>query len=101
MKTPGIEVRPLVEMTGEARFNEVFLNDVRVPDSARLGAVGQGWSITQTTLLHERMSMGGLSSLLDFDALRAFVKEQVGTPDPLLARRGRARLRWSSSASSC
>ena len=84
MKTPGIEVRPLVEMTGEARFNEVFLNDVRVPDSARLGAVGQGWSITQTTLLHERMSMGGLSSLLDFDALRAFVKEQVGTPDPLL-----------------
>jgi acyl-CoA dehydrogenase len=83
MKTPGIEVRPLVEMTGEARFNEVFLNDVRVPDSARLGAVGQGWSITQTTLLHERMSMGGLSSLLDFDALRAFVKEQ-GNADPLL-----------------
>ena len=84
MKTPGIEVRPLVEMTGEARFNEVFLNDARVPDSARLGAVGQGWAITQTTLLHERMSMGGLSSLLDWDALRAFVKEQVGIPDPLL-----------------
>jgi acyl-CoA dehydrogenase len=84
MKMPGIEVRPLVEMTGEARFNEVFLAGVRVPDSARLGAVGQGWAITQTTLLHERMSMGGLSSLLDFDALRAFVLEQVGTPDPLL-----------------
>jgi alkylation response protein AidB-like acyl-CoA dehydrogenase len=82
MAAPGIEVRPLVEMTGEARFNEVFLNEVRVPDAARLGAVGQGWSITQTTLLHERMSMGGLSSLLDFDALRAFVKEQVGTPGP-------------------
>ena len=84
MKAPGIEVRPLVEMTGEARFNEVFLYDVRVPDSARLGAVGQGWAITQTTLLHERMSMSGLSSLLDLEALRAFVKEQVGTPDPLL-----------------
>ena len=84
MKSPGIEVRPLVEMTGEARFNEVFLSDVRVPDSARLGAVGQGWAITQTTLLHERMSMGGLSSLLDFDALRRFVQEQVGTPSPLL-----------------
>lgn len=84
MKTPGITVQPLVEMTGEARFNEVFLNDVRVPDSARLGAVGQGWAITQTTLLHERMSMGGLASLLDFDALRAFVLERVGTPDPLL-----------------
>jgi alkylation response protein AidB-like acyl-CoA dehydrogenase len=83
MNTPGIEVRPLVEMTGEARFNEVFLNEVRVPDAARLGGVGQGWAITQTTLLHERMSMGGLSSLLDFDALRAFVKAQ-GAIDPLV-----------------
>jgi acyl-CoA dehydrogenase len=82
MATPGIEVRPLVEMTGEARFNEVFLNDVRVPDTARLGAVGQGWSITQTTLLHERMSMSGLSSLLDFDKLRAFVREQGAASDP-------------------
>ena len=85
MKTPGVEVRPLVEMTGEARFNEVFLTDVRVPDSARLGAVGQGWAVAQTTLLNERMAMGGLSSLLDFDALRRFVKEQVGKPDALLA----------------
>jgi alkylation response protein AidB-like acyl-CoA dehydrogenase len=76
MKTPGIEVRPLVEMTGEARFNEVFLNDVRVPDSARLGAVGQGWAITQTTLLNERMAMAGLSSLLDWNALVALVKER-------------------------
>jgi acyl-CoA dehydrogenase len=75
MKAPGIEVRPLIEMTGEARFNEVFLSDVRVPDSARLGAIGQGWAITQTTLLHERMAMAGLSSLLDFEALRACVKE--------------------------
>jgi acyl-CoA dehydrogenase len=78
MKAPGIEVRPLIEMTGEARFNEVFLSDVRVPDSARLGAIGQGWAITQTTLLHERMAMAGLSSLLDFEALRACVKEHGG-----------------------
>ncbi|MEN8160709.1 MAG: acyl-CoA dehydrogenase family protein [Myxococcota bacterium] len=77
MKLPGIEVRPLVEMTGEARFNEVFLSDVSLPDSARLGEVGQGWSITQTTLLNERMAMAGLSSLLDFDALRALVKERL------------------------
>jgi alkylation response protein AidB-like acyl-CoA dehydrogenase len=84
MKTPGIEVRPLVEMTGEARFNEVFLNDVRVPDAARLGPLHGGWGVTQTTLLNERMAMGGLSSLLDFDALRAFVKAQGASADPLL-----------------
>ena len=84
MKAPGIEVRPLVEMTGEARFNEVFLEEVRIPDSARVGAVGRGWAVAQTTLLNERMAMGGLSSLLDWDALRAFVKERVGQPDPLL-----------------
>jgi len=82
MKTPGIEVRPLVEMTGEARFNEVFLADVRVPDAARLGAAGQGWAITQTTLLNERMAMAGLSSLLDWNALVAFVKAQTGTAGP-------------------
>ncbi len=84
MRSPGIEVRPLVELTGEARFNEVFLNDVRVPDSARLGAVGQGWAIAQTTLLNERMAMSGLSSLLDFVALRKLVLDELGAPDPVL-----------------
>jgi alkylation response protein AidB-like acyl-CoA dehydrogenase len=84
MRAPGIEVRPLVEMTGEARFNEVFLNEVRVPDAARLGPLHGGWAVTQTTLLNERMAMGGLSSLLDFDALRAFVKEQGAAADPLV-----------------
>jgi acyl-CoA dehydrogenase len=77
MAAAGIEVRPLVEMTGEARSNEVFLTDVRIPDSARLGEIGQGWSITQTTLLNERMAMAGLSSLLDFAALLALVKETL------------------------
>ena len=84
MKTPGIEVRPLVEMTGEARFNEVFLNDVRVPDAARLGPLHGGWAVTQTTLLNERMAMGGLASLLEFDKLVAFVKEQGAAGDPLV-----------------
>jgi acyl-CoA dehydrogenase len=82
MNTPGIEVRPLVEMTGEARFNEVFLNDVRVPDAARLGPLHGGWAVTQTTLLNERMAMGGLASLLEFDKLLAFVKEQGAASDP-------------------
>ncbi len=78
MKSPGITVRPLVEMTGEAHFNEVFFDGVLVPDAARLGSVGQGWQIAQTTLQSERMAMGGLSSMVDFDALRAFVLREAG-----------------------
>jgi alkylation response protein AidB-like acyl-CoA dehydrogenase len=85
MSSPGIEVRPLVEMSGEAHVNEVFLNDLRVPDSARLGEVGQGWAVTQTTLMNERMAMGGLSSMLDFDGLQKHVIEQAqGAVDPLV-----------------
>ncbi|MAE96707.1 MAG: acyl-CoA dehydrogenase [Deltaproteobacteria bacterium] len=78
MKAPGIEVRPLIEMTGESHFNEVFLNDVRVPDSARLGELNAGWAVAQTTLMNERMAMGGLSNLLHFDELKALVVEEAG-----------------------
>ncbi len=59
MKAPGVEVRPLRQITGEAEFNEVFLTDVRIPDEHRLGAVGQGWQVAQTTLMNERMAIGG------------------------------------------
>jgi len=76
MKTPGIEVQPLIEMTGESHFNEVFLNDVRIPHSALLGPLHGGWGVTQTTLMNERMAMGGLSNLLHFDELKALVLEQ-------------------------
>ncbi|MFL6119052.1 acyl-CoA dehydrogenase family protein [Actinophytocola sp.] len=58
MTDPGVEVRPLRQITGEAEFNEVFMTDARVPDANRLGAVGEGWKVAQTTLMNERVAIG-------------------------------------------
>jgi alkylation response protein AidB-like acyl-CoA dehydrogenase len=59
MDQPGVEVRPLRQLTGEAEFNEVYLTDARVPDSERLGDVGEGWRVSLTTLMNERVAIGG------------------------------------------
>ena len=58
MKQPGVEVRPLRQITGEAEFNEVYFTDARIPDSYRLGAVGDGWRVALTTLMNERVAIG-------------------------------------------
>ena len=58
MKSPGIEIRPIKQISGGANFNEVYFNDVRVPDDQRLGAVGQGWQVALTTLMNERLAIG-------------------------------------------
>jgi alkylation response protein AidB-like acyl-CoA dehydrogenase len=59
MKSEGLEVRPLRQITGEAEFNEVYLTDVRIPDTDRIGDVGEGWRASLTTLMNERTAIGG------------------------------------------
>jgi alkylation response protein AidB-like acyl-CoA dehydrogenase len=62
MHAPGVEVRPLYQITGEAEFNEVFLNDVRIPHEHMLGEEGQGWKVAIATLMSERVALGGGAS---------------------------------------
>jgi len=71
MKSPGVEVKPIRQANGMQEFNEVFFTDVRIPDSQRLGAVGDGWNVSLTTLMNERMSIGarlstGFPELFEF-----------------------------------
>jgi len=58
MKSPGVEIRPIKQISGQSHFNEVFFTDVRIPDSQRLGPVGAGWQVSLTTLMNERLAVG-------------------------------------------
>jgi alkylation response protein AidB-like acyl-CoA dehydrogenase len=68
MKSPGIEIKPIRQISGASHFNEVFFENVRIPDSQRLGAVGDGWKVSLTTLMNERYTIGGRTgTLVDVD----------------------------------
>ena len=95
MHAPGVDVRPLMQATGEAEFNEVYMTDVRIPDSERLGDVGEGWGVSLTTLMNERVSIGGQvaprGSGIIAIAMKAW-KESPNHGDPVAREPARAVL---------
>jgi len=76
MKAPGVEIKPIKQLTGDSDFNEVYFTDVRVSDSQRLGEVGQGWQVSLTTLMNERAAIGGGFGQMDV-SLAMSVAEEV------------------------
>jgi alkylation response protein AidB-like acyl-CoA dehydrogenase len=80
MRQPGVDVRPLREMTGHALFNEVFLDDVRVADSDRIGDLDDGWRVANTTLMVERSSIGGGAVAARSAAIPGTVAEHLERP---------------------
>ncbi|MET8000268.1 acyl-CoA dehydrogenase family protein [Nonomuraea glycinis] len=87
MRHPGVTVRPLRDMSGRANFNEIFFDDVPIPDEHRVGEVNDGWSVAVTTLLHERLSISagvGMGGQKDNPASVAALREVLDTSDPLV-----------------
>jgi alkylation response protein AidB-like acyl-CoA dehydrogenase len=75
MKSAGVEVRPIKQMSGDANFNEVFFTNVRVHDNQRLGNVGDGWKVALTTLMNERLAVGGSQGNADVAELIKLARE--------------------------
>jgi alkylation response protein AidB-like acyl-CoA dehydrogenase len=94
MHAEGVEVRPLYQITGEAEFNEVYFTDVRIPDAERLGDVGDGWRTSLTTLMNERVSLGGGTSPRGSGTIAAAVKAWRQTDRTDLARRDELMKLW-------
>ncbi len=98
MNSDGVEVKPLRELTGNAMFNTVFIDDVFVPDDLVLGEVNRGWEVSRTTLTAERVSIGSSEApfLPNLDGFVEFIRDgqfdqiaqnQAGQPDRRGARR--------------
>ena len=86
MKSPGIEIKPIKQITGSSSFNEVYFNDVEIPDSQRLGAIGDGWKVAITTLMNERLAVGDANGADVEDAFK-WAKKQDDNGEPLLNNR--------------
>jgi alkylation response protein AidB-like acyl-CoA dehydrogenase len=104
MHAPGVTVRPLRQMAGGAGFNEVFFDDVRIPDSERLGEPGEGWRVALTTLMNERVAIGGAGTDLGIspEALVAHARDRLPSLSPerqVLARQAVGRAVAASLAS--
>ncbi|HEY7439953.1 MAG TPA: acyl-CoA dehydrogenase family protein [Acidimicrobiia bacterium] len=101
MHAPGIEVRPLRQMTGGASFNEVFFTEVRVPDTHRLGDVDEGWTVALTTLMNERAAIGGGGAGLGNMSLTRVIElaRYLGVENDPIVRQGLADAYIRMSAS--
>ena len=95
MQAPGVEVRPLFQITGEAEFNEVYFTDVRIPDAERLGDVGEGWRVSLTTLMNERVSIGGQIPPRGAGFIGELMKVYATTGPHDLATRDRVMHLWT------
>jgi alkylation response protein AidB-like acyl-CoA dehydrogenase len=90
MESPGVEVRPLRQLTGDAEFNEIYFTDVQVPRENLLGSIGEGWRVAITTLMHERASMGvalQVRTRISLDELFTLVRNSDQRHDPLLRQK--------------
>ena len=84
MKSPGIDIRPIKQISGSSSFNEVFFSDVKIPDAQRLGKEGEGWRVAITTLMNERVETG-VRPAPDFDDIFALARELVLENGPAIA----------------
>ncbi|MCX7307940.1 MAG: acyl-CoA dehydrogenase [Afipia sp.] len=100
MKSPGVDVKPIKQANGQSEFNEVYFTDVKIPDSQRLGAVNDGWNVSLTTLMNERMSIGARQST-GFPELFTFCNDLMLEDGPAIdAKNVRSKLAgWAVKAS--
>ena len=92
MKSAGIDIRPIKQANGDSGFNEVYFDNVRIPDAQRLGNVGQGWQVALTTLMNERASIGGGGGGVNFDSVFELAQsvdfgERPAIEDPSVRRK--------------